>query len=124
MGPLNIFLVVMGTLAGLFLMVSTIVCLIYYFCCGDKPIPRLSPEELRRIPVIKYEGGEPFTNCAICLEGFRRGASCRILPGCGHRFHAVCIGRWLNMSATCPLCRAVVVVGVAEGHEMIALPSS
>eukprot|EP01050_Picozoa_sp_SAG11_P006468 SAG11_NODE_503_length_8890_cov_30.658628_2_plen_54_part_00 len=27
---------------------------------------------------------------------------------CGHRFHSVCIGEWLQRQTRCPLCRRAV----------------
>uniref|UniRef100_A0A0D3HR56 RING-type domain-containing protein n=1 Tax=Oryza barthii TaxID=65489 RepID=A0A0D3HR56_9ORYZ len=43
--------------------------------------------------------------CAICLGEFVAGDALRRGPGCGHRFHAECVERWLRVSATCPVCR-------------------
>ncbi|KAB8116512.1 hypothetical protein EE612_057641 [Oryza sativa] len=40
--------------------------------------------------------------CAICLGEFVAGDALRRGPGCGHRFHAECVERWLRVSATCP----------------------
>ncbi|WVZ98170.1 hypothetical protein U9M48_043639 [Paspalum notatum var. saurae] len=47
--------------------------------------------------------------CAVCIVELRDGDSARLLPRCGHRFHADCVGAWLRLHATCPLCRARVV---------------
>lgn len=47
--------------------------------------------------------------CAVCIVELRDGDSARLLPRCGHRFHADCVGAWLRLHATCPLCRASVV---------------
>ncbi|PSS16187.1 E3 ubiquitin-protein like [Actinidia chinensis var. chinensis] len=43
--------------------------------------------------------------CAICLEEFRAGETCRVLLVCDHFFHPECIGLWLVENQTCPICR-------------------
>ena len=55
----------------------------------------------------------PFTDtgeeCAICLCTFDPGDVMRQLS-CGHRFHQLCVDRWLLTRATqptCPLCKAL-----------------
>jgi len=40
--------------------------------------------------------------CSICRENLTRGTRLR---GCGHCFHADCIGEWLGMNTRCPVCR-------------------
>lgn len=45
------------------------------------------------------------TECAICLAEFAQGHRVRVLPRCGHGFHARCIDRWLAARQTCPTCR-------------------
>jgi len=54
--------------------------------------------------------------CAVCIVELRDGDSARRLPRCGHRFHADCVGAWLRLHATCPLCRASVVPPAAGGE--------
>ncbi|CAO2182500.1 unnamed protein product [Urochloa humidicola] len=61
------------------------------------------------------EGGEAEA-CAICKarlaeEGW--GGWRRLRP-CGHAFHAVCIGLWLQRRWVCPVCRASVAVSPTE----------
>ena len=46
--------------------------------------------------------------CAICLEPFERGQEVRTLP-CMHRFHSLCVDRWLFGNHLCPVCRYPVV---------------
>ncbi|KAL6637516.1 hypothetical protein ACP70R_025088 [Stipagrostis hirtigluma subsp. patula] len=45
--------------------------------------------------------------CAICLSEYARGNELvRVVPACGHFFHAGCdVDRWLRARRTCPLCR-------------------
>ncbi|KAL6845019.1 hypothetical protein ACP4OV_025192 [Aristida adscensionis] len=54
--------------------------------------------------------------CAVCIVELRDGDAARVLPRCGHRFHADCVGAWLRLHATCPLCRASVVAPAAAGE--------
>ena len=44
--------------------------------------------------------------CSICLSDFTAGEKCRLL-GCHptHVFHAACIDSWLQINASCPICR-------------------
>ncbi|CAL4907647.1 unnamed protein product [Urochloa decumbens] len=61
------------------------------------------------------EGGKA-PECAVCIVELRDGDVARRLPRCGHRFHADCVGAWLQLHATCPLCRASVVAPAAAGE--------
>ncbi|XP_047046012.1 RING-H2 finger protein ATL74-like [Lolium rigidum] len=82
--------------------------------------PATSPRGSRRLtdpdqlPVSVYDsssddpaGGK--AECAVCIVEFRDGDLARLLPRCGHRFHAACVDAWLRLHSTCPLCRADVV---------------
>ncbi|KAL6620080.1 hypothetical protein ACP70R_035219 [Stipagrostis hirtigluma subsp. patula] len=74
------------------------------------------------LPVYVYSGagaggGEKAVECAVCIVELRDGDAARSLPRCGHRFHADCVGAWLRLHATCPLCRASVVAPAAAADE-------
>lgn len=43
--------------------------------------------------------------CAVCLAEYHGEDTLRILPYCGHSFHATCIDIWLHQHSTCPVCR-------------------
>ncbi|GLT47721.1 hypothetical protein SLA2020_213890 [Shorea laevis] len=44
------------------------------------------------------------SECCICLSRYLEGTELYILP-CNHHFHSGCIGKWLQINATCPLCK-------------------
>jgi hypothetical protein len=48
-------------------------------------------------------------SCGVCLADLDDGEAVRVLPACLHYFHAVCVGEWLRIHATCPLCRAPLI---------------
>ncbi|GJM86726.1 hypothetical protein PR202_ga02614 [Eleusine coracana subsp. coracana] len=76
----------------------------------------LSAEEVAELPcheVKEAAGGD----CAVCLDAFRAGDRCRMLPGCEHGFHAQCVDSWLRKSRLCPICRAVVT---ARGKKEVS----
>uniref|UniRef100_A0A0E0L1I2 RING-type E3 ubiquitin transferase n=1 Tax=Oryza punctata TaxID=4537 RepID=A0A0E0L1I2_ORYPU len=54
-------------------------------------------------------GGGKVLECAICISEFADGEEGRLLPRCGHRFHARCVDMWFQLHSTCPLCRAGVL---------------
>uniref|UniRef100_A0A6M2EJX3 RING-type E3 ubiquitin transferase n=1 Tax=Populus davidiana TaxID=266767 RepID=A0A6M2EJX3_9ROSI len=43
--------------------------------------------------------------CSICLQDYKDSDLLRLLPECGHLFHAQCIDLWLKLHPTCPICR-------------------
>jgi hypothetical protein len=43
--------------------------------------------------------------CSICLMDYKEADLLRMLPGCGHLFHVMCVDPWLRMNLTCPVCR-------------------
>ncbi|XP_058192006.1 putative RING-H2 finger protein ATL49 [Rhododendron vialii] len=63
-------------------------------------------------PVVKYKTCEgtvnPCTGCAICLEDFKDGELCQVLPLCDHAFHSGCIRPWLIANQSCPNCRTPI----------------
>ncbi|XP_066350156.1 probable E3 ubiquitin-protein ligase ATL44 [Miscanthus floridulus] len=84
---------------------------------------------LRKIPTVPYvapasaaggdaaeSGGEP-AECAICLAEFEEGESMRVLPQCGHAFHAACIDKWLRGHSSCPSCRRILSLQLPPGER-------
>ncbi|KAK8671611.1 hypothetical protein V6N13_038201 [Hibiscus sabdariffa] len=63
--------------------------------------------------VVRYRNGGEIElccaiDCVICLEVFKDGDSCRVLPICKHLYHRFCIDQWLVKNGHCPLCRGSV----------------
>lgn len=64
---------------------------------------RLGQEEFPCSP-LHGGGGQEAENCAVCQERFRGGDKLSRFP-CLHRFHADCIGKALQYSQNCPVCK-------------------
>lgn len=72
----------------------------------------LKKKEMVALPTSVYaNSGSPSSSpssasgCAICLMDFKDGDNIRVLPKCNHRFHVVCIDKWLLSHSSCPTCR-------------------
>ncbi|OWM90488.1 RING-H2 finger protein ATL64-like [Punica granatum] len=74
---------------------------------GPTP-PRISIEDLQKLPQFTCKSASPAVECTVCLESFRPGDSCRLLPNCTHSFHSHCIDSWLLKTPVCPICRAAI----------------
>ncbi|CAL9177786.1 unnamed protein product [Musa hybrid cultivar] len=85
---------------------------------GPPPPPSkgLKKKVLRALPTLSFDssaaaaGGVELVECAICLTEFADGDDVRVLPQCGHGFHACCVDTWLRSHSSCPSCRRVLVV--------------
>ncbi|KAK6280592.1 PREDICTED: probable E3 ubiquitin-protein ligase ATL44 [Theobroma cacao] len=76
----------------------------------------MSQDDLQKIPCYDYiakDGGSSPVDCAVCLENFKMGEKCRLLPLCRHSFHADCVDSWLLRNPICPICRASADSGKA-----------
>ncbi|OEL16704.1 hypothetical protein BAE44_0022276 [Dichanthelium oligosanthes] len=90
----------------------------------ERGIHGLEPSVVTTFPTVKLgDGGQhrPTTRmishglnvvramvcrCTVCLEEYEAKDVVRVLPACGHAFHAPCIDAWLRQHPTCPVCRA------------------
>lgn len=61
--------------------------------------PSIVLGESRRLP--KPNNGP----CSICLSEYCAKDTLRCIPDCNHCFHATCVDEWLQVNASCPLCR-------------------
>ncbi|KAI3504604.1 hypothetical protein L1887_26216 [Cichorium endivia] len=69
----------------------------------------MSEDDINNLPWYDYEEDEENgVECAVCLESFKSGDKCRLLPNCRHSFHVNCIDSWLFNTAVCPICRTRV----------------
>ncbi|CAN6207198.1 unnamed protein product [Urochloa humidicola] len=68
---------------------------------GAPPAARAAVERLQVVPV---RGEEAAQGCAVCKDGIAQGELATRLP-CGHFYHGACIGPWLAIRNSCPVCR-------------------
>jgi hypothetical protein len=87
---------------------------------GDPEKP-LSAEVTSPPPSLVYSAAGTklagAAECAICLAEFVDGDAVRVMPACGHGFHARCIERWLagGLRSSCPTCRAPAATPQTDG---------
>ena len=55
-------------------------------------------------------------DCSICLDTISLETTDKTTLACFHAFHASCINTWLVSHNTCPMCRAVQLVGAVSAH--------
>lgn len=79
----------------------------------ERGIHGLEPSVVTSFPTVKLGDGGPQrppaqeeSQCTVCLEEYEAKDVVRVLPACGHAFHAPCIDAWLRQHPTCPVCRA------------------
>uniref|UniRef100_A0A453SIZ6 RING-type domain-containing protein n=1 Tax=Aegilops tauschii subsp. strangulata TaxID=200361 RepID=A0A453SIZ6_AEGTS len=68
---------------------------------GAPPAARAAVE---RLQVVAISGEEAAQGCAVCKDGIVQGELATRLP-CAHFYHGACIGPWLAIRNSCPVCR-------------------
>ncbi|PKU79641.1 RING-H2 finger protein ATL66-like [Dendrobium catenatum] len=113
-----------------FLLLLLLLC--FYFrrrCCYHSASPStaaagcsgcqgMEEAAVRKLPV-RVRLGEAAV-CSICLSLLMEGEKEKVLPGCSHGFHPVCVDEWLRKRSSCPVCRASVTG--EEEKVVLALP--
>ncbi|KAF5758568.1 putative transcription factor C2H2 family [Helianthus annuus] len=77
----------------------------------------MSEEDIKKLPSYDFnmEAAEKaMVKCVVCLERFKSGEKCKLLPNCNHSFHGECIDSWLIKTGACPICRAIVDLGSGQ----------
>ncbi|KAK4757072.1 hypothetical protein SAY87_007199 [Trapa incisa] len=98
---------------------------------ADRGSTSMSKADVEMLPCFDFvskevgvgDGNGSPVNCAVCLENFKVGEKCRLLPICSHSFHADCVDAWLVKMPSCPICRSRAdsgrlgpVEGISSGH--------
>lgn len=84
-----------------------------------------SPEVIKQLETVSYDAAlfahdgnddsKPPVECCICTETFFPESEIKRTT-CQHYFHGECLGKWLRVSTTCPLCRTDLQVSTL-GHD-------
>ncbi|PUZ75905.1 hypothetical protein GQ55_1G247700 [Panicum hallii var. hallii] len=89
----------------------------------ERGIHGLQPSVVTTFPTVKLGDGGPQrppvqeAQCPVCLEEYEAKDVVRVLPACGHAFHAPCIDAWLRQHPTCPVCRASLRAKASGGNR-------
>lgn len=75
---------------------------------GSLESTSMSRDDIEKLPSFDFKerakGSNPL-DCSVCLENFKKGDKCRLLPICKHSFHTQCVDLWLLKTPFCPICR-------------------
>ncbi|XVF85915.1 hypothetical protein PTKIN_Ptkin17bG0156000 [Pterospermum kingtungense] len=75
--------------------------------------PPASKASIEAMPGVEIGEGEDGGECVVCLEEWRPGEVAKEMP-CKHKFHDECIGKWLGIHGSCPVCRYKMPVDEEE----------
>ena len=81
---------------------------------GGLPASKAAIETLQTLKYEGVQGKVKEKGCSICFDDFVVGMEVKSMP-CSHVFHGGCIGRWLEISHVCPLCRFEMPTGDDDG---------
>ena len=79
---------------------------------GNHQRQGLELAEIQNMSMFTYTSGTDIKGgeqCMVCLCDFEEGDELRLMPVCGHAFHAKCVDPWLQQNHTCPTCRQDLV---------------
>ncbi|KAF4388881.1 hypothetical protein CsatB_019013 [Cannabis sativa] len=71
---------------------------------GQPPASKASIEAMPSVVISDDDDDGETGECVICLDEFQAGGVAKEMP-CKHRFHGDCIGKWLKLHGSCPVCR-------------------
>ncbi|KAL0912068.1 hypothetical protein M5K25_018013 [Dendrobium thyrsiflorum] len=128
----------MAVAMGIFLLITTVTLIIYYFLRWKNKNIRayehqsdavmeaeladveqgIDETTLKSFPKVIYGEDEvgSTTNdafCSICLLDYTDAQILRLLPDCRHIFHAGCVDEWLRQHPTCPICRSTPLPSIS-----------
>lgn len=70
-------------------------------------ISGLSPEQIIKLPIETVNENDG--TCSICLDTFKDQEKARVMP-CSHKYHLLCIDKWLMQHSSCPLCKVECIL--------------
>ncbi|XP_054721615.1 protein TRC8 homolog [Uloborus diversus] len=71
---------------------------------------RSAAQKIQFLPEATPDQLKSKNNCAICFQELNTAR----VTKCNHLFHGVCIRKWLNVQATCPLCHTHLCSGTTS----------
>ncbi|KAI0489217.1 hypothetical protein KFK09_029059 [Dendrobium nobile] len=96
---------------------------------------RLNDTTLESLPLLTYAEAKrqdpraaTTDSCSICLGDYNEEEEegedlpLKLLPDCGHLYHAECLDSWLLQHRTCPLCRSSVMNVATQTPLADAIP--
>ncbi|CAG2161936.1 unnamed protein product [Oppiella nova] len=83
---------------------------------GSGPAP-MAKEDIDKVPFVAITDEQVHKNlqCTVCMEDFKVAEKVRHLE-CSHCYHNECIVPWLQMHATCPVCRKELTTSRTTGR--------
>jgi len=112
------YLIAFACIMGIILL-TTVITLVMRFIKDRRRRRRrqLSPQNLKKLPIKKFQKGDQYDTCAVCLDEYTEGEKLRVLP-CDHAYHIKCIDPWLTRNRrTCPVCKRKVFPGQNDSSD-------